>query len=68
MHIEPGLVEGPKIILSYVTATGAGPYALTLAWKLIRDRGPVALPDGVGIDNSIIRGPLASQRCMRASS
>ncbi|MCV7228461.1 energy-coupling factor ABC transporter permease [Mycolicibacterium komossense] len=43
MHIEPGLVEGPKIILSYVTATGAGAYAMSLAWKLIRDRGPVAL-------------------------
>ena len=43
MHIEPGLVEGPKIILSYVTAAGAGVYALTLAWNLIKERGVFAL-------------------------
>ena len=30
MHIEPGIVEGPKIILSYLTAGGAGAYALSL--------------------------------------
>ncbi|MCV7220989.1 energy-coupling factor ABC transporter permease [Mycolicibacterium elephantis] len=39
MHIEPGIVDGSKIVLSYVTATGAGVYALSLAWKLIKDRG-----------------------------
>ncbi len=43
MHIEPGLVEGPKIILSYVTVTGAGVYSLSLAWKLIKERGISAL-------------------------
>lgn len=39
MHIEPGLVDGTKIILSYATATGAGAYVATQAWDLIRDRG-----------------------------
>lgn len=43
MHIEPGIVEGPKIILSYVTAGGAGAYALYLAGQLIKDRGLGAL-------------------------
>lgn len=43
MHIEPGIVEGPKIILSYVTASGAGAYALYLAGQLIKERGLSAL-------------------------
>lgn len=45
MHIEPGLVEGPKIILSYVTAGGAGLYALRAAWQAVKERGisPVLL-------------------------
>lgn len=43
MHIEPGIVEGPKIILSYVTAGGAGAYALYLAGKLVKERGLGAL-------------------------
>lgn len=39
MHIEPGIVEGPKIILSYLTASGAGLYALRATWKLVKERG-----------------------------
>jgi hypothetical protein len=39
MHIEPGLVSDSKIWLSYVTATGAGAYALKLAWDTVKDRG-----------------------------
>ena len=39
MHIEPGIVEGPKIILSYVTASGAGLYAARAAWQLAKERG-----------------------------
>ena len=31
MHIEPGLVDAPKIVLSYATATGAVPYGATRA-------------------------------------
>lgn len=39
MHIEPGIVEGSKIVLSYLTAGGAGAYSLTVAWKHVKDRG-----------------------------
>jgi ABC-type Co2+ transport system permease subunit len=39
MHIEPGLVDGSKIALSYATATAAGGYALRLAWTSIREQG-----------------------------
>ena len=39
MHIERGIVEGPKIILSYLTAGGAGAYALSLGFKHIKERG-----------------------------
>ena len=43
VHIEPGIVEGPKIILSYLTAGGAGLYGANAAWRLIKDRGVAAL-------------------------
>lgn len=43
MHIEPGLVDGGKIWLSYVTAAGAGGYALSLAYQAARERGVVSL-------------------------
>ena len=39
VHIEPGIVEGPKLIISYVTAGGAGLYALRAAWQLVKERG-----------------------------
>lgn len=43
MHIEPGIVEGPKIILSYVSAGGVGAYSAYTAWQLIKERGIGAL-------------------------
>jgi ABC-type Co2+ transport system permease subunit len=43
MHIEPGLVSDSKIWLSYVTAAGAGAFALKLAWDDVKERGPVSL-------------------------
>jgi hypothetical protein len=43
MHIEPGLVADNKIWLSYVTAAGAGGFALKLAWDDVKERGPVSL-------------------------
>lgn len=43
MHIEPGLVSEAKIGLSYVTAAGAGVYALKLAADAIRARGFASL-------------------------
>lgn len=39
MHIEPGLVDGAKIVLSYVTAAGAGAYALQRAWVALHEQG-----------------------------
>lgn len=43
MHIEPGLVDGTKIVLSYATAAAAGAYTLKLAWDTIREAGVPAL-------------------------
>ncbi len=43
MHIEPGIVEGSKIALSYLTAGGAGLYAARASWQLIKERGVTAL-------------------------
>lgn len=43
MHIEPGVVDGAKITLSYATAAGAGVYTLGLAWQNLRQRGVLSL-------------------------
>lgn len=43
MHIEPGLVDGAKIILSYATAAGAGLFTLKLARDTIRQQGLFSL-------------------------
>ena len=43
MHIEPGIVAGAKIVLSYATAATAGLYSLKLAFGALRDRGLTAL-------------------------
>jgi ABC-type Co2+ transport system permease subunit len=39
MHIEPGIVDGTKIVLSYATAAAAGGYALKLASESVREQG-----------------------------
>jgi ABC-type Co2+ transport system permease subunit len=43
MHIEPGLVDGTKIVLSYATAAGAMGYAAKLALDTARKDGIPAL-------------------------
>ncbi|WP_022722432.1 energy-coupling factor ABC transporter permease [Rhodopseudomonas sp. B29] len=43
MHIEPGVVDGAKITLSYATAAGAGIYTLGLAWQTLRQRRALSL-------------------------
>lgn len=43
MHIEPGIVDGAKIALSYASATGAGVYAVSAAWKHVKHRGGASL-------------------------
>jgi ABC-type Co2+ transport system permease subunit len=43
MHIEPGLVDGTKIFLSYATGTAAAVYATKLAVDTVKKDGPVSL-------------------------
>ncbi|MCB0925591.1 MAG: energy-coupling factor ABC transporter permease [Mycobacterium sp.] len=43
MHIEPGIVEGSKIALSYATAGGVGLYGMRAAWQSVKERGIAAL-------------------------
>lgn len=43
MHIEPGIIQGAKLALSYATAAGAGTYTLKLAWDAVRENGAGAL-------------------------
>lgn len=43
MHIEPGIVNGAKMALSYATAAGAGAYTLKLAYDALREKGIVSL-------------------------
>lgn len=43
MHIEPGLVDGAKIVLSYATATAAGGTALYHIAKATRESGIASL-------------------------
>lgn len=42
MHIEPGVVNGAKIILSYATAAGAGGYTVKLGLAALRGTGVAA--------------------------
>jgi hypothetical protein len=41
MHIEPGVVNGVKLILSYATAAGASALALKMAASNLRLNGGV---------------------------
>lgn len=43
MHIEPGLVDGAKITLSYATAAAAGATGLWYARHAVMERGTVSL-------------------------
>jgi ABC-type Co2+ transport system permease subunit len=42
MHIEPGVVDGAKIALSYATAAAAGGLLVKMSWDTIRKDGGVA--------------------------
>lgn len=42
MHIEPGVVDGAKLALSYATAAAAGGLLLKMSWDTIRNDGGVA--------------------------
>jgi len=43
MHIEPGLVDGSKILLSYATAAASLGYGARLAFDTLRKDGPLSL-------------------------
>jgi len=43
MHIEPGIVDGTKIVLSYATSAAAGGYAVKLAARTAREQGAASL-------------------------
>lgn len=42
MHIEPGVVDGAKTVLSYATATAAAGLTAKMAWDTIRNDGGLA--------------------------
>ncbi|MGY4709986.1 energy-coupling factor ABC transporter permease [Mycolicibacterium sp. CBM1] len=54
MHIEPGIVEGPKIVLSYLTAGGAGAYLLSVAVKHVKERGAASLMVGATASTALV--------------
>ncbi len=43
MHIEPGIVTGAKMVLSYATAAGAATYTAKLALDTLRENGALSL-------------------------
>ncbi|MDT8854356.1 energy-coupling factor ABC transporter permease [Paracoccaceae bacterium Fryx2] len=43
MHIEPGIVTGAKILLSYGTAAAVGGYTLKVAYDALREKGAASL-------------------------
>ena len=43
MHIEPGVVDAAKIVLSYATAAGAAGYAGWISLRAIREQGAGSL-------------------------
>ena len=54
MHIEPGLVADNKIWLSYVTAAGAGGYALKSTYHAVCRRGLVSTLTRSGIVTGLV--------------
>lgn len=42
MHIEPGVVDGAKLALSYATAAAAGGLMMKMSWDTIRNDGGLA--------------------------
>ena len=53
MHIEPGIVNGAKILLSYGTAAAAGGYALKLAWDHVKENGASRLVGGTAATTAL---------------
>ncbi|MEM7613664.1 MAG: cobalt transporter, partial [Pseudomonadota bacterium] len=43
MHIEPTVIDGAKVVLSYGTAAVAGAYVLKQAMEAVRQSGALSL-------------------------
>jgi ABC-type Co2+ transport system permease subunit len=43
MHLDPGLVDPAKMVLSYATGAAAGAYSLKLAWDTVKQSGAASL-------------------------
>lgn len=49
MHIEPGIVDGAKMLLAYGTAAGCGAYAAKLAWQDLKSSNIVSFAMRTGL-------------------
>lgn len=54
MHIEPGIVDGAKITLSYATAAGAVAYGAKLAWDQIKSGAALKFILGATISTILV--------------
>lgn len=54
MHIEPGLVDSAKIVLSYATGAAAGGYTLKVAADTVRKTGITALAARVLMTTALV--------------
>src|ERR1700761_4685591 len=54
MHIEPGIVDGSKIVLSYATAAAAGGYAVKLAADTMREQGAVSFVTRTAVTTALV--------------
>src|SRR5262245_25470488 len=54
MHIEPGIVDGTKIVLSYATAAAACGYAAKLAAETVREQGSASFAVRAGATTALV--------------
>src|SRR6266478_5628828 len=54
MHIEPGIVDGTKIVLSYATAAAACGYAVKLAAQTVREQGTASFAMRAGTTTALV--------------
>jgi ABC-type Co2+ transport system permease subunit len=54
MHIEPGIVDGTKIVLSYATAVAAGGYAVKIAADTAREQGIASLAVRTAVTTALV--------------
>ena len=54
MHIEPGVVTGAKLLLSYATAAGSLGFAAKLAWDEVKTRGLPSLAARTAISTAAV--------------